>query len=172
VRAALLIAGALSATAAMAAPLAARHFSIDDIAGVYKSRFENGLVDGTKFASEDVLEIVKVSPREAYVRTHLEFYNGHTCAIFGIAKLEGDTLTYRPHDPAQGKQCILTLQRKGDSIVFGDADHACKDFYCGMRGSFEGAKFAMSHRRPIRYMKVLLGSSQYHDALAERDGHK
>ncbi|HTT97194.1 MAG TPA: hypothetical protein VMF58_04045 [Rhizomicrobium sp.] len=155
-----------------AAALSAGSLSIDDIAGAYKDRFQNGLVDGTKFTSEDVLEIVKVSPREAYIRTHLEFYNGHSCSIYGVAKLEGDALAYRPHNNAEGRTCVLTLKRKGDRIIFGDADGACKEYNCGARGSFDGVDFAMSHRRPIRYMKVLLASREYHDALAERDAHK
>ena len=159
-------------TVLTAAALSAGPLSVDDVAGVYKNRFENGLVDGTKFTSENVLEIVKVSPHEAYIRTHLEFYNGHSCSIYGIAKLEGDTLVYRPHDNVAGRQCVLTLQRKGDRIVFGDVGYACKDTYCGMHGSFNGVDFAMSRRRPIRYMKVLLDSRQYHDAITERDGHK
>lgn len=163
---------AIATSVLMATALSAGSLSIDDIAGVYKDRFQNGLVDGTRFTSEDVLEIVKISPREAYIRTHLEFYNGHSCSIYGIAKLEGDVLAYRPHDNAEGRTCVLTLKRKDDRIAFGDADGACKEYNCGARGSFDGVDFAMSHRRPIRYMKVLLASREYHDAIAERDGHK
>ena len=68
--------------------------SIDALAGDYKKTFPNGTIDGNKYQSEDILEIVKVSPTAAYVRTHLEFFNGHVCNIWGVAKVEGDALVY------------------------------------------------------------------------------
>jgi len=148
------------------AALAASSLSIDGIAGVYKDHFQNGLVDGTKFKSEDILEIVKVSPSEAYVRTHLEFFNGHTCSIYGVARQEGDALVYRPHQD-YGEQCALTLRAVNGKLVFSDPDGNCRVQYCGARGSFEGTAFPLTSRRTIRYMKVLLNSREYHEALAE-----
>ncbi len=159
----LLIAALAAAAALTAAPIA-----IDDVTGVYKSQFKNGLVDGTTYKSEDVLEVVKVSPRQAYIRAHLEFYNGHVCDISGVAQLEKDALVYRPHENLGKDKCELTLQRKGDKIVFGDKNFACKDMYCGARGSFNDESFAMSSRRPIRYMPRLLASRQYADAMREQ----
>src|SRR5262249_10457439 len=59
---------------------------IDQIEGVYKKQFANALVDGTKYTSEDILELVRVSPDTLYFRTHLEFYNGHECELYGLAR--------------------------------------------------------------------------------------
>jgi hypothetical protein len=154
------------ASAAMAAPGSA----IDDLAGVYKSRFQNGDVDGGKYQSEDVLEIVKTGPGQAYIRAHLEFFNGHSCAIHGIARLEGAALVYRPRDP--GNSCALTLKKDGSRVAFSDAGNACKIQYCGERGAFNGAAFDYGGRRSIRYMVRLLASREYADAIAERDGKK
>jgi hypothetical protein len=161
---------ALVAAAATAA-WAASGSLVDDLAGVYKDHFANGDVDGDKYKSEDVLEIVKTGPDQAYIRAHLEFYNGHSCAIYGIARLESGALVYRPKDdPASG--CVLTLKKAGGRVVFGDAGSACKNLYCGMRGAFDGAGFDTGKRRPIRYMQRLLASREYAEAIAERDKKK
>ena len=158
---------AAAATVAMAASPPA----IDDLAGVYKDRFQNGTVDGTKYTSENILEIVKVSPAEAYVRAHLEFYNGHLCAISGVARQEGDVLVYRPHQD-YGEQCALGLRVSDGKLVFSDPDGNCHALYCGARGSFQGIGFALKSRRPIGYMQRLLNSREYAAAMAERGGKK
>ena len=159
---------ALAIVVAASASLAASSNSIDDIAGVYKHQFQNGLVDGSKYTSEDILEIVKVSPAEAYIRAHLEFYNGHLCGVAGVARLEGDALVYRPHDNIEGK-CTLSLRRKGGRLVFEDPGDACKFDVCGARGAFNGQEFPLASRRPIRYMPRLLASREYAAAMAEHN---
>lgn len=155
---------AVAATAAFAAGRS----SIDEVAGVYKYAYPNTLADGGKFTSEHVLEIVKLSRTEAYIRSHMEFYNGHVCGLWGIARLEGDTLVYRPHHN-NTDACALTLRKRGNSIVFGDADNACKYDFCGEQGYLDGVEYKLSSRRPIRYMKRLQASRQYREAIAERD---
>jgi hypothetical protein len=62
---------------------------LDELAGVYIKHFLNGDVSGTKFWSDDVFEIVKVSPSATYFPTYLNFYNGHECALSGIAEVVG-----------------------------------------------------------------------------------
>jgi hypothetical protein len=109
---------------------------------------------------------VKLSPDKAYIRADLQFYNGHTCTISGIAHVEGDKLVYRAKD-ADMKGCVLTLSRKGKQIVFGDETGACKEVTCGVRGSYDGDGFDVASRRPIRYMKRLLASRQFADAQKE-----
>ncbi len=158
---------AAAATVAMAVP----RLAIDDLAGVYKDRFQNGLVDGTHYMSENILEIVKVSPAEAYVRVHLEFYNGHLCAISGVARQEGDVLVYRPRQDT-GAQCALGLRASNGKLAFSDPDGNCRALYCGARGSFQGIGFPLKSRRPIGYMQRLLKSREYADAMAERGGKK
>lgn len=162
----LAVAVAVAATAAIAAPGFAQ---IDDLAGVYRYAYPNMLADGEKFTSEHVLEIVKLSRTEAYIRSHMEFYNGHVCGVWGVAKLEGDALVYRPHRNDTDAACVLTLRKKGNRIVFGDADNACKYDFCGEHGYLDGVEYPLSSRRPIRYMKRLQASRQYGEAIAERD---
>jgi hypothetical protein len=161
--------GVLAAAAALATTaFAAARLDIDSIAGVYKQRFENGLVTGETYESENVVEVVKVSPTAAYVRADLEFYNGHQCAIRGIAKLEGDALVYRPTERIEGfGPCELSLSVKDGKLAFGDKDGACRSYYCGARGGFDGIAFPLASRRTIRYMPRLLASREYAAAMKE-----
>ncbi len=86
------------------------------MAGVYKTKFKNGLVGGESYVSENILEIVPVRGRAVYFRIHLEFYNGHECAISGIAEASVDTLIYRGPDDVDNHPCVLSLRRTRDGV--------------------------------------------------------
>ncbi len=148
----------------------AANVNIDVLAGVYKKTFQNGNIDGGKYQSEDILEIVKISPTTAYVRTHLEFFNGHVCNIWGVAKVEGDGLVYHSETNSQGKQCLLSVKLQGGKVTLDDKDGACAIGTCGNRGMYNGTAFELKKRRVIRYMDVLVNSDQYKDAVDEHDG--
>jgi hypothetical protein len=164
---------ALLATASVASspPL------VESIQGVYKTRHQIAMYDTAlppadqHVAVEDVMEIVAQPGGRAYIRLHLVFDNGHLCGLHGIAEPEGDALVYRPRDNVEGP-CALSLRKAGGRIVFQDPEDACRTDYCGMRGRLEGASFPLSGRRPIRYMKRLLASREYGEAVAERNGPK
>ena len=158
----------LLALAVARAALAADISLPQTLAGVYKVRFKNGLVTGETYKSEDVVEVVPTGPRAAYVRTHLDFYNGHQCGLYGIAHVEGADLVYR--EPA-GKlvadlRCVLHVTRKGAKVVLSDEGGSCKA-YCGARGSLSGDSFPVSSRRTIRYMARLKASREFKEAVAE-----
>lgn len=149
---------------------------LSGIAGVYKTQHHISVVMGTgepdeDVLAEDVLEIVPTDATHAYLRAHLEFENAHICGVWGIATLVDGALVYRPHDNVEGS-CTLRLTQEGNRIVFHDADGSCKTDYCGARGTLDGPAFPLSARRPIRYMKRLLASPQYSQAIAEQSGHK
>lgn len=153
------------------APLAdAAPFDPVAVAGVYKSRFQNSDVDGDTWISEDILEIVRLSPTTAYIKSHLEFYNGHQCDISGVADVVDDALVYvdRSADATlvSGKRCVLTLQVSATKITFEDPDSACKAIYCGARGGFVG-DVKRRTRRTIRYMKLLKDSADFHRAVLD-----
>lgn len=137
------------------------------IAGVYKTQFKNGLVSGETYTSENILEIVRLSPNAAYVRAHLEFYNGHLCAIHGVARDEGPELVYRTPSLSEpgAKPCTLRLAIKGKALSLAD-NGSCSDF-CGARGGFDGVTFSTASRRPIRYMTRLKASREFKDAVAQ-----
>jgi hypothetical protein len=148
----------------------AANVNIDALAGVYKKTFPNANIDGGKYQSENILEIVKVSPTAAYVRTHLEFFNGHICNIWGVAKVEGDGLVYHGETNSQGKPCLLSVKVQAGKVTLDDKDGACAIGTCGNRGMYNGTAFELKKRRVIRYMDVLVNSDQYKDAVDEHDG--
>jgi len=140
---------------------------VTTLAGRYSSHFQNGLVDGSTYWSDDVVEIVPVSADAAYVRAELQFYNGHSCSIAGVAKAQGDALVYRaPVTPDPDDHCVLTVRRKGTSLLIDDGDNSCKS-YCGARGSLGDQTLPWRSKRPITYMARLKTSSTYRDALTE-----
>jgi hypothetical protein len=143
------------------------------LAGVYKHRFANADVQGDHYTSEDVLEIVPVSGDAAYVRLHLDFYNGHICDISGVARQAGQSLVYDGPADVDGKPCRLTLASRGDGVhIFEDESGSCRNQTCGARGGY-GYKadnppdFTPAQRRSIRYLPRLLASTEYKAALAE-----
>ena len=135
------------------------------LAGRYYSQFADGLVTGERYTGENIVEIVPVAPHAAYVRLHLDYYNGHTCGIYGVAISKGDSLTYR--DPKQESTgCILTVRRLGKSLSIDDGARSCSS-YCGARGSLSRVTLPYASKRPIRYLARLKQSRQYGDALKE-----
>jgi hypothetical protein len=139
------------------------------LAGRYSHHFRNGLVDGTVYFSDDVVEIVPVDASHAYVRAELQFYNGHMCSLAGVAAADGDALVYRaPVDEVSSGNagpCTLTLRRTGARLGWDDGG-SCSG-YCGARGSFHGGSLPWSSKRPISYLRRLRASSEYRDALSE-----
>ena len=134
-------------------------------------------MQGDHFTSEDILEIVPVSADTAYVRLHLDFYNGHVCDISGVARQAGESLVYDGPADVDGKPCRLTLASRGDGIhIFEGENGACRNQTCGARGGY-GYKadnppdFTPAQRRTIRYLPRLVASSEYASALAEYRAH-
>jgi hypothetical protein len=160
VRKAIILVGLAAMAAAPASP-------VSSLAGRYSKHFQNGMVDGSKFWSDDVVEIVPVDPTHAYFRADLAFYNGHSCSIAGVAKTVGNTLVYREKQPSYdgGPTCRLTITTKGKSLWLDDGNGGCQS-YCGARGSLSGFDFIpLSSKRPISYMARLKGSSEYKGAI-------
>lgn len=139
---------------------------VDALSGRYDRSFPNATVDGERYTGEDIVEIVRVTPDAAYVRASLSFFNGHSCGIAGVARVQGKRLVYRERASPDGGQCTLTIERAGRSLRLDDGGGACKD-HCGARGSFTDHDLPFASRRPIRYMTRLKASTQYRQALAQ-----
>lgn len=157
---------------ALAAPLPSRAPDLDKAAGVYKLRFANGDVSGDKFTSENVFELVKLTPKTAYFRIHSEFYNLHICTLWGVADLERDGLIYHGPPDFEGHPCILMFTVNKDGVITNDVDGYCRSESCGARGSYgdgDRVDYPFKARRRIRYMPVILKSSQYASAVKEHD---
>jgi hypothetical protein len=170
-------AGRLIALAAAGAALiaAAPLGPVQAFAGRYSHHFKNGTVFGETYWSDDVVEVVPVDPGHAYVRFALDFYNGHSCSLQGIARAEDTALVY--HEPAAErigeKQCVLRIERRGNQLVWDDAGGSCKD-YCGARGSLSNGSLAWRSKRAVTYLPRLKRSEDYLGALAawRKDGAK
>jgi hypothetical protein len=154
-----------TATASLAADKAP-----DSLAGRYYRQFPNSFVSGEKYTGEDIVEIVPVGPGAAYVRIHLDYYNGHSCGIYGIAKAEAGALVYRevrdPSAVADGRQCVLTVSHSGKSLSIDDAEGSCRG-YCGARGTLTQVTLPYASKRPIRYMARLKASDEFKAAQIE-----
>jgi hypothetical protein len=158
---------AAAATACFVCTADAADLDLGRVAGVYIEGFMNGNVEGGKYWSDNVLEIVKLSPSTAYFRTYLAFFNGHQCAIWGVAEVMGQSLVYRNPET----QCELYLNVGDGKITFDDKDGHCRIGTCGNRGMYGSdtfkESFKLTSRRPIRYLPTLLASQQYLAALKD-----
>ncbi len=142
---------------------------VHDLAGRYSSRFRNALVTGEQFWSENIVEIVPVDAGHAYLRFSLQFYNGHSCSLAGVAAARGDGLVYQgpPDDTVLDMPtCRLTVRREGHVLAWDDDHGTCKA-HCGARGTFLRDDLPWSSRRPISYLATLRRSPEYRDAVAE-----
>jgi hypothetical protein len=141
--------------------------AIKRMEGVYKIRFANSTVREEKFLSEDILEIVPYDADKIYFRLHLEFFNGHTCDLFGIATYENGSFIF--HGPAgvSDELCKLAISIAGQSIKFDDIGGNCRQYSCGVRGGYSGAGFPLTSRREIRYLRLIKASREYAQAITE-----
>lgn len=163
--------------AAVDEPLPAR--LMEDMAGVYKHRFKNGIITpgkapmeaDTPYESEDIVEIVPYDATHLYVRAELQFYNGHSCSIAGMAGYEQGRFVY--HDPEKaydgGAPCTLAVAASKEGITLTDrlapgGGASCRS-HCGARGSFSDYTMARGKRRPIRYLERLQKSREYLKAI-------
>ena len=142
---------------------------VDALAGRYSHHFTEGAVGGAEYPVDDIVEAVPVDGSHAFVRVHLNFYNGHECALSGVAEARDDALVYT--EPAglatDGlPRCILALHRSGPRLVWTDAGGTCHK-YCGSRGGFGGAGLLWSSKRPIAYLARLKASREYRYALTD-----
>jgi hypothetical protein len=162
VRKAIILLGLAAIAAAPASP-------VSSLAGRYSKHFQSGMVDGSKYWVDDVVEIVPVDAAHAFFRAELAFYNGHSCSIAGVAKASGGKLVYGEKQPSYdgGPTCRLTITTKGKSLLLDDGDGSCHS-YCGARGSLSDFDFIpLSSKRPISYMARLKGSGEYKQAIAD-----
>ena len=152
---------------ALAAVAAAPASPVTALAGRYSKHFQNGMVDGSKYWSDDVVEIVPVDATHAYFRADLQFFNGHQCNISGIAKAGTGRLVYTETKPSYdgGPTCKMTISIQGKSLLLDDGEGTCQA-YCGARGSLSGFDFIpAASKRPITYMDRLKGSTEYKSAI-------
>lgn len=147
-----------------AGPALAQGADPQALAGVYRRTFQNQTVQGESYQAENVLEVVRLSPTTAYVRTKLSFANGHECAMWGVAERQGDALVVtRPPEPAT-PQCRLTLRVRNGQLVLADPEGACRAATCGALGDYDDIGWPVAARRDIRYLDRLRASAEFRAA--------
>ena len=151
-------AGALAATSAL-----------DAMAGDYRRGFQNGNVFGDHYRSVDTLRIVKLSSDAAYVEAHLEFFNGHSCDIAGVGRMEDSALVYRTDKTSEvtAGSCVFGVRIARDAVFLSDDEDHCRAYYCGARGTLEGVTFPLSSRRRVTGFARLRASDAYKAAMVE-----
>jgi hypothetical protein len=139
-----------------------------EVAGVYKVQFQNGDVNGDKYQSEDILEVVPVDDHAAYVRMDLEFFNGHSGRIYGIATYGKNSLIYDNGQKGEDR-CVIEYFWSSDKVVT-KTDYnkmpGCRSYH-GARGSLDRVEFLVKRKRTIRYMQRLKDSPQFKSAMDE-----
>lgn len=151
------------------------------IEGVYKHRFMSATITPGKqsmeadvpYQAEDVIEIVRHDDAHIYVRVDLNFYNGHTCNVSGLAGYENQSFVFHDPEPSYpgGPQCVLRVSADKDKLLITDratpdAESSCRG-YCGARGGLSNTTMPLSARRTIRYMDLVKNSRQYKKAEAD-----
>ena len=140
---------------------------VDRLAGRYSQHFLNGMMDGSRYWADNIVEIVPVDARHAYVRIQLEFANGHQCALSGVATAEDKALVY--HEPADGVasgHCRLNIAHDGSTLLLDDEGGSCS-IYCGARGTLSGVPLPWKSRARITYLPRLKASHEYTDAISK-----
>lgn len=138
------------------------------VAGVYRHQFQNGNINGEKYQSEDILEVVPVDDRAAYVRMDLEFFNGHSGSIYGIATYGKNSLIYDNREEGE-KRCVVEYVWSSEKVVTKadyDKTPGCRTYH-GERGSLDRAEFLVKSKRTIRYMQRLKDSPQFKQAIEQ-----
>jgi hypothetical protein len=147
--------------------------AVQRLAGRYSEHFRNGNIDGDKYWSDNVVEIVPIDPSHAYFKISLQFFNGHSCSLHGVARATGAGLDYFGSTKDYAPGCHMTLRRNGSHVLLDDHDGTCQSS-CGARGGYGGDGLPWNSKRSISYQALIKGSSEYRAALDEwrRSGAK
>lgn len=145
---------------------------LDSIAGVYKPKFQITVFnpDGEELHDvENIYEIVPIDDVAAYVKLKTITTNGHSCRMQGIFKYTNSknfSFIDTSNEAFQGI-CRMKMTIEEDHIKFTDPNNVCKKQSCGVRASYDGAEVPLSLKRKIKYMSLLKGSDEYHNAVDE-----
>lgn len=148
-----------------------------EIDGVYKKRFTSGMIvpgqeKDEPYPAENIVEIVPYDDKHVYLRAHLDFFNGHTCDIAGMAGFEHGAFVYHDPEPPLPKErpCVLRLHVTDKRLMLTDretpdAEATCRA-YCGARGNLD-YEIDRDQRRQIGYMARLKKSKEYKKAIED-----
>jgi hypothetical protein len=161
------LAGALAVALAICLGLAAADSpDLSKLAGLYRYTFQNGLVNGKKYRSENKLELLPLGATSAYFHTHLEWANGHSCDLAGVAGAAPDgSLEYRKPS-LEGQTCLFRIRVTKDGLMFEDEGGACRMISCGARGMLDGVEFKF-RQRSVLNAEAVQKSDEFQQAVEE-----
>ncbi|MBA1141902.1 hypothetical protein [Mesorhizobium neociceri] len=162
--------GNASAAAERHAPSSVLPKDLSKLEGMYwyntkTDFFNNGKTE--KHDATDVLELVPYDMDSMYFRASLQFSNGHSCSISGIAERDQGRLTY--YDTTYGNGCVLHVVPTSTSVTLDDPTSQCRAMSCGARGLYGYEQFSPKHKKKITYMAKLKNSTQYQEAVVDYD---
>ncbi len=136
----------------------------DTYAGHYTVALKKGYLRAPdKNKDRDSLDILDEGGQGAFFRIHLDWANGHSCDISGMAtRTENGALLYTEpslHDTT----CTLRIEPNPESLRLLDPAGACQYIACGRRGMLDGVRFLRRNRAPVD-AKALRGSVEYVEA--------
>ena len=138
---ALLIAG-ISATAR------AEPTSVDNEAlakHTYWKSFQNGVVGSDEtYTSHNFLDL-EFTPAGIKFSQYTNFYNGHSCFIYGLASSIEDSIYEMQFEDYDGQQCRFQIRLEQNRVWTGmvEGNRSCMTG-CGMRGSLYESEFPVS----------------------------
>ena len=124
---------------------------MQQLAGRYTHRFKNGNVDGDVYYTTDVVEVLPLDAGRAVVNLDLNFFNGHSCSVYGIATLKEGRLIYREEQPNPWSErgCQLEIWRDGRKLSWTEAEGTSCQSHCGARGGLSVGDVPYRSRRKI-----------------------
>lgn len=136
---------------AIAATATAADAPMQQLAGRYTHRFKNGDTSGEVYYTTDVVEILPLDQERAVVNLDLNFFNGHSCSVYGIATLNGGRLIYREEEPNPWSDggCQLEIWRDGNKLRWAEAEGTSCQSNCGARGGLSVGDISYRSRRKI-----------------------
>ncbi len=136
----------------------------ETVTGIYQEAFENGTIDpdqgegpckapnkmigdicATPYMATNTLGVFEQKSGNLDFSAELSFFNGHTCSIADVAKKSPEGWVFESEE-MPGQKCKLLINIKNDKITFTVPEEFDCSYYCGARGSLDGAEFLFSSK--------------------------
>lgn len=161
---------ALSAAILLSAGLSeARSQPLDRISGHYTAQSTGSAAGNAQMPAGNSLDLVPVTPKDAYFRVALQPGESHRCAISGVGVWDGSKLIYKAKPaslPRANPPCILIVQWDATGASLYDKTGICRVAYCTGTSGFSGVRFPLSGRSSVDNAGTLRQSTDYAEAPA------
>jgi len=133
------------------------------LTGIYKTEFESGTYASgadcndpkateknddscvIPYQAENLLGLHQKDNSDLDFAIALSFFNGHSCGIGGTAKKDGKSWMFEKTE-MESETCRLTFNIQDNKIMLDVPEGYSCQYYCGMRGTLDGAEFPLSSK--------------------------